>query len=79
MSCPGSRSTPAATVLPQSSACGSPSASAASTVSRTVAPFSPEEADLYRDLVDGTLGPSVRLEHERISFAAIRQALAACH
>jgi hypothetical protein len=38
-----------------------------------------EEADLYRDLVDGTLGPSVRLEHERISFAAIRQALATCH
>jgi hypothetical protein len=35
-------------------------------------------ADLYRDLVDGTLGPSVRLEQERISFAAIRQALAVC-
>jgi hypothetical protein len=37
----------------------------------------PDEAELYRDLVDGTLGASVRLEQERISFAAIEQALAA--
>ncbi len=36
----------------------------------------PDEAELYRDLVDGTLGPSVRLEQERIRFAAIGQALA---
>ncbi len=36
-----------------------------------------EEADLYRDLVDGALGPSVRLEQERIRFAAIERALAA--
>jgi hypothetical protein len=35
-----------------------------------------EEAELYRDLLDGTLGPSIRLEQERISFAAIEQALA---
>jgi hypothetical protein len=35
----------------------------------------PEEAELYHDLVDGTLGPSIRLEQERISFAAIGQAL----
>jgi hypothetical protein len=35
-----------------------------------------EEADLYRDLVDGTLGPSVRLEQERISFATIEKAVA---
>ena len=35
-----------------------------------------DEAELYRDLVDGTLGPSVRLEQERIRFAAIEQALA---
>ena len=35
-----------------------------------------EEADLYRDLLDGTLGPSVRLEQERIRFAALEQALA---
>jgi hypothetical protein len=33
------------------------------------------EADLYRDLVDGAFGPSVRLEQERISFAALEQAL----
>ncbi len=36
----------------------------------------PEETELYRDLLDGTLGPSIRLEQERISFAAIEQALA---
>ena len=35
-----------------------------------------EEAGLYRDLLDGTLGPSVRLEQERIRFAALEQALA---
>jgi len=35
----------------------------------------PDEAELYRDLVDGTLGASVRLEQERISFAAIEHAL----
>jgi hypothetical protein len=34
------------------------------------------EADLYRDLVDGAFGPSVRLEQERISFATLEQALA---
>jgi len=36
----------------------------------------PGEAELYRDLLDGAFGPSVRLEQERISFAAIGQALA---
>jgi hypothetical protein len=36
----------------------------------------PDEAELYHDLLDGTLGPSIRLEQERISFAAIEQALA---
>jgi len=35
-----------------------------------------EEAELYRDLVDGALGPAVRLEQERIRFAAIERALA---
>jgi hypothetical protein len=35
-----------------------------------------DEAELYRDLRDGTLGPSVRLEQERIAFAAIERALA---
>ncbi len=34
-----------------------------------------DEAELYRDLLDGTLGPSVRLEQERIAFAAIERAL----
>jgi hypothetical protein len=37
----------------------------------------PEETGLYRDLLGGVLGPSVRLEQERISFAAIEQALSA--
>jgi hypothetical protein len=36
----------------------------------------PEEAELYRDLLDGTLGLSIRLEQERTSFAAIEQAVA---
>jgi hypothetical protein len=35
-----------------------------------------DEADLYQILVDGGLGPSVRLEQERIGFAAIERALA---
>jgi hypothetical protein len=33
------------------------------------------EADLYRDLVTDMLGPSVRLEQERVSFSAIEAAL----
>ena len=36
----------------------------------------PAEASLYRDLADGTLGPSVRLEQERVRFSALEQALA---
>jgi hypothetical protein len=35
----------------------------------------PDEASLYRDLADGTLGPSIRLEQERIRFSALEQAL----
>jgi hypothetical protein len=35
-----------------------------------------DEADLYRDLVEDSLGPSIRLEQERISYAAIEQAVA---
>ena len=35
-----------------------------------------EEVELYRDLVEGALGPSVRLEQERIRITAIEQALA---
>ena len=34
-----------------------------------------EEAALYRDLVADALGPSVRLEQERVSFAAVEQSL----
>jgi hypothetical protein len=34
-----------------------------------------EEAELYRDLVEGAFGPSVRLEQERIGFAALERAL----
>jgi hypothetical protein len=34
-----------------------------------------EEAALYRDLVADAFGPSVRLEQERVSFAAVQQAL----
>lgn len=35
----------------------------------------PDEADLYRDLVEGSLGPAVRLEQERVRFSAVEQAL----
>jgi len=34
-----------------------------------------EEAELYRDLVEGAFGPSVRLEQERIGFAALERTL----
>ena len=34
-----------------------------------------DEASLYRDLVEDVLGPSVRLEQERVSFAAIERVL----
>ena len=33
-----------------------------------------EESQLYHHLVADALGPSVRLEQERVSFAAIHQA-----
>jgi hypothetical protein len=35
----------------------------------------PEETLLYGDLIAGAFGPSVRLEQERVSFAAIEQAV----
>jgi hypothetical protein len=38
----------------------------------------PDEASLYTDLVEGTMGKSVRLEQERISYAAIQQATRQC-
>jgi hypothetical protein len=34
----------------------------------------PDEADLYRDLVEDALGPSVRLEQERISYSVVQHA-----
>jgi hypothetical protein len=33
--------------------------------------LSVDEADLYRDLMEDALGPSVRLEQERVNFAAV--------
>ena len=37
--------------------------------------LSADESDLYRDLVEDALGPSVRLEQERVRFSAIERAL----
>lgn len=41
----------------------------------------PDEADLYRDLVEDSLGSSIRLEQERISYAAVEHAVShmSCH
>jgi len=47
--------------------------------SPTTAPLpalDPQEAALYRDLVEDALGPSVRLEQERVSYRAITGATA---
>jgi hypothetical protein len=35
----------------------------------------PAEQAMYQDLVNGTYGPAVRLEQERVSFASLEQAL----
>jgi hypothetical protein len=37
--------------------------------------LNPAEAALYRDLVSHALGQSVRLEQERVRFAALEEAL----
>jgi hypothetical protein len=37
--------------------------------------LTPAEQDLYQDLVDGTFGPAVRLEQERVSFASLEHVL----
>ena len=37
--------------------------------------LTPAEQDLYQDLVNGTFGPAVRLEQERVSFASLEPAL----
>jgi hypothetical protein len=34
-----------------------------------------EEAELYRDLIEGTYGPSIRLEQERVRYSALCDAL----
>ncbi|TVZ06389.1 hypothetical protein EAS64_02910 [Trebonia kvetii] len=39
--------------------------------------LTPDEQELYTDLVGGTLGPAIRLEQERISFAAVEHARSA--
>jgi hypothetical protein len=39
----------------------------------------PDESSLYNDLVEGVLGSSVRLEQERISYAAIQEAARRYH
>jgi hypothetical protein len=38
-----------------------------------------DEADLYRDIIEGTYGPSVRLEQERIRFSFVHDALTGPH
>jgi len=37
--------------------------------------LTPAERELYADLVDGTFGPAIRLERERISFADLERAV----
>jgi hypothetical protein len=37
--------------------------------------LTPAEQDLYQDLVEGTFGPAVRLEQERVSFASLEYVL----
>jgi hypothetical protein len=44
-------------------------------VSTPLPMLNPAEADLYRDLVEDALGPSVRLEQERVRFSAVEHAL----
>lgn len=46
-------------------------------VSGVLHTLTPAEAALYRDLVEGTFGESVRLEQERIRYSAISGALGA--
>lgn len=38
--------------------------------------LTPEEHELYRDLIEDRYGPSIRLEQERIRFSVVRSALA---
>jgi hypothetical protein len=47
--------------------------------SRALPNLTPQEAALYRDLVEETHGPSVRLEQERVRFSLVEAALAPWH
>ncbi|MGH3620699.1 MAG: Wadjet anti-phage system protein JetD domain-containing protein, partial [Sciscionella sp.] len=38
----------------------------------------PDEADLYRDLVENAFGQAVRLEQERVRFSVVERALGHC-
>jgi hypothetical protein len=46
-----------------------------SQTTRAMAHLEPEESAMYRDLVEGTYGPSLRLEQERVRFSSVTQAL----
>lgn len=46
-------------------------------VNADLAHLSPEEAALYRDLVEDTFGPAVRLEQERIGYPMLQAAVSA--
>jgi hypothetical protein len=37
--------------------------------------LTPDEAALYRDLIEDRYGPSIRLEQERIRFSAVKTAV----
>jgi hypothetical protein len=41
--------------------------------------LTPDEASVYRDLLEDRFGPSVRLEQERIRFSAVRKAIEPWH
>jgi hypothetical protein len=43
--------------------------------SRALPNLTSDEASLYRDLVEGLHGPTIRLEQERVRFSLLRQAL----
>lgn len=46
-------------------------------MSHTLENLRHDEADLYSDLIEGGLGPSIRLEQERIWYPAIERAISA--
>jgi hypothetical protein len=46
-----------------------------SQTTRAMVHLEPEESAMYRDLVEGTFGPSLRLEQERVRFSIVMQAL----